>query len=169
MDAGAREFNFGEDDFNALGQRPAGQWVRIWSAGCSTGEEPYSIAMTVRESLPEAGRHDIRILATDLDSDVLSRARAGVYAQDRVKGMSEARIANFFKEKSEGLVKRYAVNRNLRKPSATCSAGSRSCRGRATSCFSATRRACSRFPTPTTWSDEPSTGGTIHDTYASKR
>src|SRR6185369_13333890 len=50
------------------------------------------------ESLPQAARHDIKILATDLDSDVLSRGRRGVYAEDRVKGMSQARITTFFRE-----------------------------------------------------------------------
>ena len=85
------------------------QRLRIWSAGCSTGEEPYSIAMTVRESMPEGARHDIRILATDLDSDVLSRARNGVYAQDRVKDLSAGRITQFFREQREGGVSKYRV------------------------------------------------------------
>jgi len=97
-----------------LGTRPPGQRLRIWSAGCSTGEEPYSIAMTIRESLPEAGRHDIKILATDLDSDVLSRGRSGLYAQDRVKGLSPARISGFFREQSEGGMLRLTVTPNLR-------------------------------------------------------
>jgi chemotaxis protein methyltransferase CheR len=97
-----------------LGTRPPGQRLRIWSAGCSTGEEPYSIAMTVRESLPQAGRHDIKILATDLDSEVLSRGRKGVYAEDRVKGMSQARIATFFLEQREGGTVRLAVSPAIR-------------------------------------------------------
>jgi len=97
-----------------LGTRPPGQRLRIWSAGCSTGEEPYSIAMTVRESVPQASRHDIKILATDLDSDVLSRGRKGVYADDRVKGMSQARISAFFQEQVEGGARRLAITPNLR-------------------------------------------------------
>ena len=97
-----------------LGSRPPGQRLRIWSAGCSTGEEPYSIAMTVRESLPQAARHDIKILATDLDSDVLSRGRKGVYAEDRVKGMSQARITTFFREQRAGGTSSLAVTPDIR-------------------------------------------------------
>jgi chemotaxis protein methyltransferase CheR len=93
--------------------RGSGQRLRIWSAGCSTGEEPYSIAMTVRESLPEAARHDIKILATDLDSDVLSRARSGIYAQDRVKGLPAERVSKFFREQREGAAVRYCVTPDL--------------------------------------------------------
>ncbi|MFL6605252.1 MAG: CheR family methyltransferase [Steroidobacteraceae bacterium] len=97
-----------------LGMRPPGQRLRLWSAGCSTGEEPYSIAMTVRESVPQAGRHDIRILATDLDSEVLARGRKGVYAEDRVKGMPQARIATFFLEQREGGTARLAMTPEIR-------------------------------------------------------
>jgi chemotaxis protein methyltransferase CheR len=56
--------------------------LRIWSAGCSTGEEPYSLAITLREELPDVDRRDPRILATDISTRVLERARAAEYDLD---------------------------------------------------------------------------------------
>lgn len=71
--------------------------LRIWSAGCSSGEEPYSIAMTVLAALPNHARWDIRILATDLDSDVLTRAALGRYGADRIQGIGPGRRGQFFR------------------------------------------------------------------------
>ena len=68
----------------------AGGRVRLWSAGCSTGQEPYSIAMVVLEALPEADSCDIRILATDIDPHVLARAEAGLYPDQQVEGVPDA-------------------------------------------------------------------------------
>ncbi|HEY3695387.1 protein-glutamate O-methyltransferase [Phenylobacterium sp.] len=53
--------------------------VRVWSAGCSSGEEPYSIALTLLSLLSDAADYDIKILATDIDHDMLQKARRGVY------------------------------------------------------------------------------------------
>ncbi|MEW5745912.1 MAG: protein-glutamate O-methyltransferase CheR [Nitrospirota bacterium] len=62
--------------------------VRIWSAGCSTGEEPYSVAVTVHEALHESGvesrSRDIRILATDISTRVLETAQAGIYEREQI-------------------------------------------------------------------------------------
>ncbi len=63
----------------------AGGRVRLWSAGCSLGHEPWSIAMSLLAELPEAGELDVRILATDIDPQVVERARAGVYSAEDVE------------------------------------------------------------------------------------
>ncbi|MCX2780088.1 CheR family methyltransferase [Microbulbifer thermotolerans] len=69
--------------------------VRVWSAGASTGEEPYSIAMTLVETLGEDV--DIRILGTDIDTEALARARGGIYSEKQVRMQVEsARIKRFF-------------------------------------------------------------------------
>ena len=70
--------------------------LRIWSAGCSTGEEPYSIAITLKESFPDLQRWNARILATDLDSNVLATSRAGIYANERVEKLPRARLNRWF-------------------------------------------------------------------------
>jgi len=79
--------------------------LRIWSAGCSTGEEPYSIAMTVLDSCPRMSGWDARILATDLDSDVLERASNGIYASDRVTGIDRARQSRWFQRGADQRVR----------------------------------------------------------------
>ena len=67
------------------GEARAGGRVRLWSAGCSTGEEPYSMALTVLSVLPDAPNLDVRILASDVDPVVVERGRAGVYSADAVE------------------------------------------------------------------------------------
>jgi chemotaxis protein methyltransferase CheR len=79
--------------------RAGSRRLRIWSAGCSTGEEPYSLAMTVLETLPDLRTWDIKILATDLDSDVLAKAQRGTYATDRVRPLGPQRLSRFFVER----------------------------------------------------------------------
>jgi chemotaxis protein methyltransferase CheR len=71
--------------------------LRIWSSACSTGEEPYSIAIVLREQQELLGRADTRILATDLDSSVLATAAAGSYPAERVQQVAPKRVAEFFK------------------------------------------------------------------------
>jgi chemotaxis protein methyltransferase CheR len=62
-----------------LARARAGGRVRLWSAGCSAGHEPYSMALTVLSLEPQAADFDIRILATDIDTTVLAQGRRGVY------------------------------------------------------------------------------------------
>jgi chemotaxis protein methyltransferase CheR len=69
--------------------------ITVWSAGCSTGEEPYSLAMTILENVPSDW--EIKILATDLDTRVLQSAADGIYNQDRVDGLDSDTVKRWFK------------------------------------------------------------------------
>jgi chemotaxis protein methyltransferase CheR len=71
--------------------------LRIWSAGCSTGEEPYALAMVLAEALERTGsKVDARILATDLSPQALGAARSGTYSLERMSGISETRRNRWF-------------------------------------------------------------------------
>lgn len=74
----------------------ASRRLRVWSAGCSSGEEPYSLAMTLAESLPPERGWDVRILATDLDSDMVATAAAGIYDAKRIEGINASRRRRWF-------------------------------------------------------------------------
>ena len=65
----------------------SGRRLRIWSAGCSSGQEPYSIALTILSMIPEARGFDVRILATDINTHVLETARRGVYTAEEVSSV----------------------------------------------------------------------------------
>ncbi len=77
-----------------LQKNAASRKIRIWSAGCSTGEEPYSIAVVLKESVPAGW--DAKVIATDLDTNVLDTGRQGVYALERLKGVDPARVKRWF-------------------------------------------------------------------------
>jgi len=82
--------------------------IRIWSAGCSSGEEPYSIAMTIRDVFPILDGWDIKILATDLDTNMVQTASTGIYTEERVAGLDKHHLkkwVNRGKGKNEGKIK----------------------------------------------------------------
>lgn len=76
----------------ARASRGAPLRLRVWSAACSTGEEPYTIAMTLLDALPP-GAHDVKILASDIDTEVLEKAARGVYSSESVAHDVPQRIA----------------------------------------------------------------------------
>ncbi|MDI6797696.1 MAG: protein-glutamate O-methyltransferase [Desulfatibacillaceae bacterium] len=82
--------------------------IRIWSAGCSTGEEPYSIAISILEFFLKDERLDAKILATDISAKVLEQARQGVYSADRLREMPVTTQRRYFQKgfgKQEGFFK----------------------------------------------------------------
>jgi chemotaxis protein methyltransferase CheR len=69
--------------------------VRIWSAGCSSGEEPYTLAMLLARHLPESEGWDARVLATDISNRVLEKARKGIYPMTRSAELPQDLLHNF--------------------------------------------------------------------------
>lgn len=101
------EFFREEHHFDFLRQVVLPQWqeqaaegrprrLRIWSAGCSTGEEPYSLALIVRENLKPGVDWDVKILASDIDTDVLHQATHAVYPEDRLRGFASGWKEKYF-------------------------------------------------------------------------
>lgn len=88
--------------------------IRFWSAGCASGEEPFSLAIEIREGLSDVGRRDLRILATDLSSHMLARAKVGVYPQEAVQPVPPHRRQRYFTRVHVGGEVAYRVNRDVR-------------------------------------------------------
>lgn len=96
-----------------LAERPGGR-IRMWSAGCSTGEEPYSLAMVLAEALENhRGPADALILATDLSPAALANARDGVYSLPRIEGVSEERRRRWFQRGSGTQAGKFRVHPRL--------------------------------------------------------
>jgi chemotaxis protein methyltransferase CheR len=95
------------DQFSFLEQRILPHWVaaayagnrgrkvQVWSAGCSTGQEPYSLAMTLQHHLPPSAGWDIEIVATDLSTQVLEKARAGTWDLEKSKEIPDQYLKAF--------------------------------------------------------------------------
>jgi two-component system, chemotaxis family, CheB/CheR fusion protein len=85
--------------------RDRGRVLRIWSVGCATGEEPFSLAMMVSDLLgPELSKWTVKIFATDLDTKAIEFARRGVYATKVVEGLPPDYLDRFF-ERGDGTVR----------------------------------------------------------------
>jgi chemotaxis protein methyltransferase CheR len=92
---------------NIIAQRsgaPDRRRLRIWSAGCSTGQEPYTMALTLLERFPELARWDFKILATDIDTAVLGRAMTGIYPASELHELTPERT-KLFERLPDGRIK----------------------------------------------------------------
>lgn len=87
----------------------ANKTLRIWSAGCSTGEEPYTIAMLL-STIPELTGWKIEIIGTDISNKVLSQARRGVYGKSSFRATNESDLRRFFVAQDDG----YRVNDSIK-------------------------------------------------------
>lgn len=87
---------------NAIDRLRRGGRVRIWSAGCSNGQEPYSIAMTALQMCPEIGSFDFKILATDIDEKVIKFASEAAYADKLIGGIPAPLVNSFFDPQKRG-------------------------------------------------------------------
>ena len=91
---------------------PKEKQIRVWVAGCSTGEEAYSIAILFEEMMEELNvRRDVKIFATDLDSDSISTAVRGVYGDNIIDDVSVTRLSRFFTRKGN----KYMIRHDIRK------------------------------------------------------
>ena len=88
-------------------KKGAGSTLKIWSAGCSTGEEPYTIAMLLEEILPPSWKYEI--VASDISLKCLMTAKEGFYAENRIVGIPDKYLAKYFDKVGDG----YKVHSNL--------------------------------------------------------
>jgi chemotaxis protein methyltransferase CheR len=76
--------------------------LRVWCAAASTGQEPYTIAITLQKSVPELNQWDLKFLASDIDTQVLKRAASGVYSKPEMAGLSNVQIETHFSRANDG-------------------------------------------------------------------
>src|SRR5207253_4388830 len=94
-----------------LDRVPESEEIRVWVAGCATGEEAYSLAMLLFEQLNARGRQlNVKILSTDVHSASLAHASAGFYGEEQLEHLNEKRRERFFRKTSNG----YHISQDLR-------------------------------------------------------
>ena len=89
--------------------------MRFWSAACSSGEEPYTLAMVLRESIPQIDRVDVLILATDISNEMLTIARQGAYSPERVADIPRALRRKYFQPSAGGGQNGFRASNDLKK------------------------------------------------------
>jgi chemotaxis protein methyltransferase CheR len=94
-------------------RRSCGRRIRIWSAGCSSGEEPYSVAMLLHAMLPDYDQWNIQILATDINPQNLSKGLDGIYGEWSFRGTPDRIRTSYFTRTNR---ERYRINDAIRKP-----------------------------------------------------
>ena len=93
--------------------KPTGSVIRVWSTGCSTGEEAYSIAMLLQEHIDLTKKNfTVQLFATDIDSRAIATARAGLYPASIAVDITPQRLARFFSAEAESSV--YRIHKNIR-------------------------------------------------------
>lgn len=90
-----------------------GARLRLWSAACSNGQEPYSMAMTVLSVMPDAGDYDVRILATDIDPNMIEAGKAGVYDEDAMSAVPSSMRSRWFAPVDDGAKGSWAASDEL--------------------------------------------------------
>ena len=93
----------------------AGGRVRIWSAACSDGQEPYSIALTILSQMPNAADYDIKILATDIDPKILAIAREGAYDQNSLETVNPDMRRQWFKQVEGGARNKWRIDDRVKR------------------------------------------------------
>lgn len=89
--------------------------IRAWSAGCSSGEEPYSLAITLLEAIKGQSAWDAKILATDISTEILGKAKKGIYDEQRVAPVLTSQKAKYLIKSRDRNKKLYEVGDSLRK------------------------------------------------------
>lgn len=92
----AHHFRYLRDEILPVLQARKRDPIRIWSAGCSTGEEPYSIAMTLCEALSPTELRQAHLLATDISEAALDEARRAIYPMEEVRGLEREQLRRWF-------------------------------------------------------------------------
>ncbi|HCN82529.1 MAG TPA: hypothetical protein DIT07_02770, partial [Sphingobacteriaceae bacterium] len=94
--------------------KPAGEPIRVWVAGCSTGQEAYSVALCLKEFLDDhpsvSSEERVQIFATDISEPAIAQARAGIYKKNDLDAVTPQRLREFFTKTNDS----YQVNRQVR-------------------------------------------------------